>query len=330
MIKASHPRHSAAVLLLYAALIVALPAAAQTQFFGGGQSRAEASGFGQQLSLLPDQQSASGALPVGTVSSARQALLGSGAGSVLAAGQTTALPAIGGLHLTAHALARVLNGDTQSAELAQAVADTSGLFSDFFRLDVPGYAPGSLFTVTAGMRIDAMASAEGAASNNAGSSTFGTSASWDSTVSLTPSIGGVELTRQSDSLTCTADPGGSACTGSGAGWRILTFQMPNQSWQAQLNITGRARTTARVYLAGGGNGLATGHSDLGHTIAWGGISGLVDASGAAVSSFSAISATSGFDYRNAYVSAVPEPAQALLLLAGMLVLAWLIQRRADR
>ena len=56
-------------------------------------------------------------------------------------------------------------------------------------------------------------------------------------------------------------------------------------------------------------------ADLSRSITWGGITTLHDASGQVVNNFAAVSASSGFDYRNAYVSAVPE-APASLLLAG--------------
>ena len=56
-------------------------------------------------------------------------------------------------------VAQVANGDPLSAEFASAIADATGLFSDFFRLDVPGTG----FTLTEGVRIDALASAHEAA-----------------------------------------------------------------------------------------------------------------------------------------------------------------------
>ncbi len=308
--------------------LTSVPAAAQSWFAGGGDTDADVSGFGQVVNPPRNVVNGAGAAPIAAVRSATPAEVVSGSGAVRALGQTSALPAIGGLHLSAYSFAQVSNGDPLSGELALSVADATAQFSDFFRLAVPGYAVGTLFTVTAHVRIDATAIASGSVSNAAPSS-FEASAFWTSTVSLTPSIGGAQLANQTDSLSCGQNQGGSVCTGSGAGWRTVTFQMPNQSWQAQLQILGRARTTTQVFLAGGGQALATGSAELGHTIAWEGISALVDPSGATVSTFSAISATSGFDYRNAYVSAVPEPTPALLLLAGLVAMGWMRRRRSQ-
>ena len=53
---------------------------------------------------------------------------------------------------------------------------------------------------------------------------------------------------------------------------------------------------------------------------WGGITALRDASGQVVNDFAAVSASSGLDYRNAYVSAVPEAPASLMLLAGRAML----------
>ena len=52
-------------------------------------------------------------------------------------------------------------------------------------------------------------------------------------------------------------------------------------------------------------------SDLSHTVAWGGISGLTDANGNAVA-FSALSEGSGADFAKSFASPVPEPGQALV------------------
>ena len=57
---------------------------------------------------------------------------------------------------------------------------------------------------------------------------------------------------------------------------------------------------------------------------------LADPNGVAVTNFSAVSAASGFDYRHAYVTAVPEPAPALLMLAGLMSLMGVTRLRASR
>lgn len=74
---------------------------------------------------------------------------------------------------------------------------------------------------------------------------------------------------------------------------------------------------------------ATGFADLGHTLAWNGVTGLY--LGDTAIPLSALSATSdsGFDYTQAYVSGVPEPSSMVLMAAGLL-LAPTLRARARR
>lgn len=68
----------------------------------------------------------------------------------------------------------------------------------------------------------------------------------------------------------------------------------------------------------------TSMADFSHTVLWGGISSVKDANGQVVSQFSALSATSGFDYA---ASAVPEPGTGALFALGLA--AWCSRRRAS-
>lgn len=78
-----------------------------------------------------------------------------------------------------------------------------------------------------------------------------------------------------------------------------------------LDLTDLAWTHSLI----GGTGIsAVAFADYAHTMAWGGITGVYDASGALLSSFT-ISSASGFNYLNAV--AVPEPEGFALLLAGL-------------
>lgn len=64
--------------------------------------------------------------------------------------------------------------------------------------------------------------------------------------------------------------------------------------------------------------------DYGHTLRWGGISGVYDSTGALVSSYTATSA-SGFNYLSA--APVPEPQTYALLLAGLGLMTAIVRRR---
>ncbi len=73
--------------------------------------------------------------------------------------------------------------------------------------------------------------------------------------------------------------------------------------------------------------IAMGHASFGNTFAWGGVTELRDANGVLITDFTAVSATSGFDYANAYVSAVPVPAAAWLMGSGLLGLVGVARRK---
>jgi hypothetical protein len=68
------------------------------------------------------------------------------------------------------------------------------------------------------------------------------------------------------------------------------------------------------------------HADLSHTIGWAGLRDLRSETGQAVS-LTAISASTGLDYLEAHVTAVPEPATAWTLAAGAVLLGRLRARR---
>lgn len=60
--------------------------------------------------------------------------------------------------------------------------------------------------------------------------------------------------------------------------------------------------------------------DLSHTIAWGGILEVHDTAGNLLSGYTALSSATGYDYRLAAVSQVPEPAALWLALCGIVAL----------
>ncbi len=98
----------------------------------------------------------------------------------------------------------------------------------------------------------------------------------------------------------------------------LTFTVPF-TYDRPISITMALSAGASARLLGGvvpliadGAGVAT--SDYANTMHWLGMSEVRDSSNQLVTDFSAVSTTSDFDFE---VSAVPEPDQALLLLAGL-------------
>ena len=238
--------------------------------------------------------------------------------------QTITTSAAGGLHLLS--IARIEIQSTTDFACARLGALAIASINDRFTLDVPGYAAVTLFTVSAGIRIDAINSMVRSFSAGNGFP-LQASASWKNRVLISPSLtGALYQVDQNDFQNCVDDALSARCLGGGGGWRAFSLVMPNQSWAANLHISAEARSNSQAELSLGSANVS-GMFNLGHTIAWGGITGLVDPLGASVANFSAVSATSGFDYRNAYGLAVPEMSPARLLLAGLARLAWLTRRR---
>lgn len=94
-----------------------------------------------------------------------------------------------------------------------------------------------------------------------------------------------------------------------------------------------AQSAGRCFESGCGERIEVrtfGSADLSHTLTWGGLVGISDASGNALD-LSALSvvASSGYDYRTAYLALapVPEPGTLGLMLAGLAGMALLGKRR---
>ena len=94
-----------------------------------------------------------------------------------------------------------------------------------------------------------------------------------------------------------------------------------QSYSLQVSLTAYANSGS----VPGSTGSA--ESDAAHSYYWGGISAITDANGHAVSAV--VTSASGTNYLNAFTPAVPEPATAILLTAGLGMMA-MLGRRASR
>ena len=199
----------------------------------------------------------------------------------------------------------------------------TGIVADLFGLNVPGAAAGSLFTVTAQVRVDGSAWATTLPSWSGVYSANEVAAfsNWQSWIRLSQGASGpnlVELRAGEDcDMRTTANiPLGCVPWGP-AGLQTISFQIINQGPLLQLYLNASASAGTSNYQNNPGQLVADSQSDLGHTVAWAGVTELRDANGAAVGNFSMLSASSGFDYRSAYVSAVPEVPTAWLLVAGL-------------
>lgn len=239
--------------------------------------------------------------------------------------------AVGGIHL--YALSQSVAGG-QGPTGASGSGRARGFVSDFFGLSVPGQASGAAFAVTAQVRIDGAA---GASTTPGWNGMFQQNRAdgfshWQSWVRVMQGVNGPSLAELRAGIDCSARTSFSTppgCISSGLpGMQTITFPMVNNGALLQLDMRGWVNAGTSVNLSLG-QVSADSWSDLGNTIAWGGITELRDANNQLVTNFSAFSASSGFDYRNAYVSVVPElPTPALVVLGlGLMGLLGLHRRR---
>lgn len=117
--------------------------------------------------------------------------------------------------------------------------------------------------------------------------------------------------------------------------KVITITMYGRSGVAStvemlVRITTLATAEARYWPEAAGSVYAGVNCDLGHTVSWGGVAAVrqLDGTPVSLSDLSAVS-TSGFDYKNAYVS-TPEPSATLSMSLGAFALSWLARQRAAR
>ena len=271
-----------------------------------GQTRAWAGALGES----PDHSGLDSLFDTQPIQMSMQSVANA-AGAAYGEGTTWASAGTGGVHASAIGHSNVAGAPGGAISYGSGRAHAQ--YADFFTLDVPGYAAGTMFTMTVPIRIDASQSYLG------NSSPFGAFheavSSWEASASLFQWVTGGQQVSLSERGSCAVNVYGTGCTGSTPDTRLLHFSMPNRSWQALVSLTVAAIASGYAYDSYGGSAFATGISNLSHTVAWGGIAELRDPNGLLVTDFSAPSASNGFDYRYAYVTAVPEaPASALLAL----------------
>lgn len=229
----------------------------------------------------------------------------------------------GGVHVSAVASASTSGTPGWTAGGgSSAYADAAT--GDSFTLFAPAYAPGTLLTVNASVFLHGSAGAAAGLANGSGS--YDALSSWQARVSVwNPSM--LYAVQQTGSGNCWSNPSvPNGCGGAGFSTLALQFTVANGQ-TTSLSISGSARAAISAHASNNASAGGNAFADLSHTIGWGGIGSLMDGSGQLVGDYTAISAGSGFDYRQAYVSAVPEPAPWLLLVAG---LAAVTRRRVRR
>lgn len=215
----------------------------------------------------------------------------------------------GGVHLTAVATAQVFSPGPTATVYSS--AEARGGFTDRFVVNAPGLA-GTLGSVTVALVISGAPTLSGGPASVPDGQGWGTASSWKATFSLVSNGDGVNW---DGGRSYGFEPSGSTTDGT-AMFGTQAFTIPfvfGTPLDVAFSGVVEARAGASSIIPGAPATLDSfALLDLGNTIAWGGIVDLRDASGAPVTSFSATSADTAFDYARAY--AVPEPTACATLL----------------
>ena len=306
--------------------MLAAPALAQTSLHAEVMARAQHEARdGGNPSIVGDSDSRDSSVPFARMSALADSDFNPGEYNGL--GKSWSQVAAGGIHV--YAMSQAAGGS--GMERVTGSASAAGFTSDHFGLNVPGYASGTVFTVNAQLRIDgaAMATTTPGWSGAYQAIDVAAFSHWESWVRLIGDSNGPLLAELRANEDCDARMRSNAApqcvVGGQPGVQAVSFQMVNNGGLVQLDMRGWASAGTSLYQPEQ-HSVADSWSDMSQTIAWAGITELLDANGQAVTDFNAFSATSGFDYRNAYVSAVPELPSGALLLGGMALLGGRLRR----
>ncbi len=256
--------------------------------------------------------------------------VGSGSSTEFGSAAASSRAGPGGLHLMASSSGSVTNAQPGLAVGGRASADASGYVDDSFIIRSAALPAGALVTMVFDIGVHGSASGIGSWDGSSGGGWNGY-AQWAASLHLvgTGSACGCTTVDWSARQSVSGSQGTPVHTTGGGvfGDQHFTAQVIIGS-PVSLHLTGEVHSSASgiadFFLGGGAS--ATFQANLSDTIGWGGIVELRDASGNRVTDFTAISAASGFDYRQSAL--VPEPASWGLLLAGALALGgWVRTRR---
>lgn len=286
--------------------------------------------FGSLVQPQSAHSSLSSPLPFATLVAEREANSTHATVGGYAAGHSAAWsrPEAGGLHLSTVASASVMSSDWLSpSPNASGNTNASTLFRDVFQFVVPLAAPGTPFTVTAQIRVDASVMVDGLLLDTASPSFFNASSAWETRVSMTSGAGWILQDQHQGS--CQWGPAGQVCSGTSPGMVDVVFVLYTGA-NVVFEMSASANSIAGSFLAGPGGASAGASADIGHTLAWGGVQQVRDAGGNPVDTYAMTGMGSGFDFRQAYVTAVPEAPSLMLWLAGLATVAVRRARRRGR
>ena len=333
---------------LLAALFLCLaPAASAAEY----SASVNASTGTRNLSGVPGSDFSTGTAPIGGLSAVSSITeqssdpprfgLATGGGSSTA----TAASGMGALNLSASASAQLTNVPFSVPMVAGGAASSSARFKDSFIISCTGLgacADGQQGTMTVGFLVLGNAGGSGTITPtgtlyNGGYSGFGQWAASLSVVATSPIYpnGTVDAASWAGGKTVRESELGASVGDYNVSYPLAEFGLRELTLNfvfgqpVFVDMLAMAAASASVgYDASGSSAQASFQSSL--RPAWAGVSQITGGGGASlagVSGLTAFSATSGLNYMNSQVTAVPEPEVALMLVPGLLLTFWAVRRR---
>lgn len=244
------------------------------------------------------------------------------------AGSGWAQVAPGGIHLSASGIGSasfLAPADRFSNVIGRGMGSATGSFSDALTISAPSLAIGAPVMLSFSVAVSGSLGGQGQFAS--GVSGYGVSSSVSWSVLLGDGGDGA-----SEELHITNDD--VARSGGLQAVQTIVVTVPN-GIASTLTLRAAAGASTQGGIVCGACGFSSlyaegsAFADFSQTFGWNGIQGVTDGSGRSLDlSELQVLSSSGFDYRQAYVSAVPEPSVAALLAAGLSLLAVWARRRA--
>lgn len=244
-------------------------------------------------------------------------------------GSAAARAVPGGLHVTASALGQSISGAGLANPSNWQAAGSAGgqaRSSDGLVFNIAGLPAGTLITVSFGVNFNGLLAWQsiGVTPTTLGTATMG-EGGWRVDLGGQGSGNTASLYTESGVITDQR----TLTTGAIAGSAVVSLgDVVPLTMSLYANTTASAVGRCASDGCAGGTVSSNSLADFSNTLGWGGISALHDSNGDPIDlARLQLASDSGFDYRQAYVSAVPEPATAALWLASLTGLVFQLRRR---
>ena len=308
--------------MLTAVAFAALVLGAQTPAIGANYFGRTSAGSGTTQVPGPSDNDIYDATAPGSTSSSSAITIVGPTASMDAASSSFAGASPGAAHASAVARARAGNSIPGQAS-ASSSASSSGDFRDVFALNAASFAAGTQVLLTFGVDVHGSFGGDGSiVGGNGPTGGWAVEGFWRATtfVNANNFVQGQSLFRNSNGIVNTTGDGHF-----GTSLYTVNVLLGLNSVRLLADASASARVATDFSIASTDEAALV--SDLGNAVGWGGIVALRTLDGTAITDFSAVSSSSGFDYAHAFSQPVPEPETYAMLLAGLGLLGFSARRR---